>query len=216
MKVTLFGATGQLGRECLNQCLQAGHDVTVLVRTPGKLPDAVSEKVTVVQGDALSPTDVMRALPAGTQAALFAIGVDEKTSPPDLCTDATRNILAAMRQHRPNKVPRLVWCGGGSNIVKEDAVTWGSRFVRFYSEHFLKHRHTDKEHQLALLEESRDIRWIGIRPLQMRPGAKTGKYRLGFHTYSAMSKISFADCAHAMVGMLDDDTWVGKAPIVQY
>ncbi len=71
-------------------------------------------------------------------------------------------------------------------------------------------------HQLALLEESTDVRWIGIRPLQMKPGARAGKYRLGFHPYSGMSKISFADCAHAMVGMLDDDTSVGKAPVVQY
>lgn len=213
MKVTIFGATGDLGRECLNQCLECGHDVTVLVRTPGKLPAEVRHRVTVLPGDALSPADVLRALPAGTQAVLFAIGVDEKTSPADLCTDVTRNILAAMRE---TAIPRLVWCGGGSNIVKEDVVTWGSKFVRWYAEHFLKHRHTDKEHQLALLEESTDIRWIGIRPLQMKPGARTGNYRLGFHAYSAMSKISFADCAHAMVGMLDDDTWLGKAPVVQY
>ena len=216
MKVTIFGATGQLGRECLKQCLEADHEVTVLVRTPGKLPDALRDMVTVVQGDALSPADVMRALPVGTQAVLFAIGVDEKTSPADLCTDATRNVLAAMRENLQGQESRLVWCGGGSTLVKEDTVTWGSRFVRWYGEHFLKHRHTDKEHQLALLDESRDIRWIGIRPLQMKPGARTGKYRLGFHPFSAMSKISFADCAHAMVGMMDDDNWVGKAPVVQY
>ncbi|WP_421845271.1 NAD(P)-dependent oxidoreductase [Mycobacterium sp.] len=213
MKVTLFGATGQLGRECLTQCLEANHDVTVLVRTPGKLADVASEKVIVVQGDALSPSDVLRALPRGTQAVLFAIGVDEKTSPPDLCTDATRNILAAMRR---NDVPRFVWCGGGSTIVTDDTVTLGSRFVRFFAERFLKLRHIDKEHQWALLEENRDIRWIGIRPLQMKVGPQTGKYRLGFDAFSAMSKISFADCAHAMVEMLDSDTWVGKAPIIQY
>lgn len=216
MKVTIFGATGQLGRECLTQCLESDHDVTVLVRTPGKLPDEVRGMITVVQGDALSPADVARALPVGTQAVLFAIGVDEKTSPPDLCTDVTRNILAAIRENFPIQEPRFIWCGGGSNLVKEDDVTWGSRFVRWYGEHFLQHRHNDKEHQMALLEDCRDIRWIGIRPLQMKPGARTEKYRLGFHKYNAMSKISFADCAHAMVGMLDDDTWIRKAPVVQY
>ena len=101
-------------------------------------------------------------------------------------------------------------------MVEEDVVTWGSRFVRWYGEHFLKHRHTDKKNQLELLEANRDIRWIGVRPLQMKHGQRTGKYRLGFHAYSGMSKISFADCAEAMLSMLDDDTWIGKAPIVQY
>ena len=41
MKITLFGATGKLGRECLAQCVEAGHAVTVLVRSPDKLPRAL-------------------------------------------------------------------------------------------------------------------------------------------------------------------------------
>ncbi|MCB1616269.1 MAG: NAD(P)H-binding protein [Pseudomonadales bacterium] len=213
MKISLFGATGNLGRECLQQCLEAGHELTVLVRTPDKLPTAMRNKVDVIQGDALLFADAARAIPDGTDAVLFAIGVDEKSSPRDLCTDVTRHILQVMRNKNVN---RLVWCGGGSNIVEEDVVTFGARFVRWFSEVFLNHRHTEKEHQLALLNESRDINWMGIRPLQMKAGAKTGKYRLGFNAYSGMSKISFADCAHAMVAMLEDDQWLGKAPIIQY
>ena len=37
MRLALFGATGALGRECLEQCLEAGHEVAVLARTPAKL-----------------------------------------------------------------------------------------------------------------------------------------------------------------------------------
>ena len=213
MKVTLLGSTGDLGRECLQQCLDAGHEVTVLVRNPHKLPATLKSQITMIQGDALSEEDVRRAIPAGTEAVLFAIGVDEKTSPPDLCTDVTRHILQVMRE---NPGIRLVWCGGGSNILQEDVVTLGSRFVRLFSELFLKHRHSDKEHQITLLEANKDLNWIGIRPLQMKAGTKTGKYRLGFNAYSGLSKITFADCAHAMVQMLEDDTWLGKAPIIQY
>ncbi len=113
MKVTILGATGNLGSECLRQCLDAGHDITVLVRSPNKLPDAVKDKITLVKGDALLLDDVIRAMPPGTDAVLFAIGVDEKTSPRDLCTDVTRHVLATMRS---NNIPKLVWCGGGSNI----------------------------------------------------------------------------------------------------
>ncbi len=213
MKVTLFGATGSLGGECLEQCLQAGHDVTVLVRSPDKLPAALRDRITVIKGDGLVLDDVAMALPRGTDAVLFAVGVDEKTSPPDLCTDVTRHILAIMRREQ---IPRLVWCGGGSNFRPEDVITYGARFVRWFSETFLKHRHTDKEHQLRLLDESTDVCWIGVRPLQMKSGPKKGQYRLGYHPFSGLSSISFADCAHAMVKMLDDDTWLGKVPIIQY
>ena len=213
MKISLFGATGSLGSECLAQCLSADHEVTVLVRTPEKLPAAFKGRMSVIQGDGLNLADVDRAMPPGTDVVLFAIGVDEKSSPADLCTDVTRHILATMHERQ---IPRLVWCGGGSTFRPEDVITFGARFVRWFSETFLKHRHTDKEHQLALLDENTDIFWIGIRPLQMKAGPKKGQYRLGFNAFSGFSSISFADCAHAMVHMLEDDTWIGKAPIIQY
>ena len=54
--------------ECLAQCLQAGHDVTVLVRTPDKLPAVFKDRIRVVQGDGLVLEDVSRALPSGTHA----------------------------------------------------------------------------------------------------------------------------------------------------
>ena len=38
MKIAIFGATGAVGHECLVQALEAGHEVTVLVRSPSKLP----------------------------------------------------------------------------------------------------------------------------------------------------------------------------------
>jgi putative NADH-flavin reductase len=183
------------------------------VRSPNKLPAALQQRITVVQGDGLVFDDVARALSRGTDAVLFAVGVDEKTSPPDLCTDVTRHILAVMRREQ---IPRLVWCGGGSNFRPEDVITFGASFVRWFSEIFLKHRHTDKEHQLRLLDENTDICWLGVRPLQMKSGPGKGHYRLGYNTFSGFSSISFADCAHAMVTMLDDDTWTGKAPIIQY
>ncbi|HQR05122.1 MAG: NAD(P)H-binding protein [Proteobacteria bacterium] len=213
MKITIFGATGNLGSECLHQALAAGHEVSVLVRTPQKLRATPDARLSILQGDALNPDDVRLALPEGTAAILFAIGVDERTSPRDLCTDTTRHILQAMRERR---IQRLVWCGGGSNFLPQDRIGAGARFVRWYSETFLEHRHSDKEHQLELLLAARDIEWAGIRPLRMVPGPRTEKYRLGYEKFSGLSRISFADCAHAMVGMLQDRRWTHQAPIIQY
>ena len=82
--------------------------------------------------------------------------------------------------------------------------------------------HRDKENQLTLLqsEEGRACEWYGIRPLQMGQigvrQAHTGAYRLGMNSFSGMSKISFADCADAMLTMLTSDAWRHSAPIVQY
>jgi putative NADH-flavin reductase len=213
MKITVFGGTGSLGREVLKQCLDAGHEITALMRTPDKLPQSERSRMTIVQGDGLVAKDVASALPVGTHAILFAIGVDEKYSPPDLSTDITRHILNEMDG---KSTPRLIWCGGGSNIRPEDEVTFGARIVHWFAQTFLNHRHMDKEHQLELLDANADLCWMGVRPLQMKAGPLTGQYRLGYNRFNGMSRISFADCAHAMMCMLEDDAWVGKVPIVQY
>ena len=215
MKLAVFGATGALGHHLVRQALDAGHGLSVLARTPAKLDPAVRERVDVVEGDALDAGCVEATL-AGDDGAvdgvLFAIGVD-RSSPEDLCTDVTRHILEAMPRLG---VRRFVWCGGGSNLVEQDHVTLGARFVQFFASTFMGLRHRDKKHQLALLAARRDVEWVGVRPLQMHEGPHTGEYRLGFDAFSGLSKIHFADCADAMLRQLDDDRWLHQAPIVQY
>ncbi|MBW2359298.1 MAG: NAD(P)H-binding protein [Deltaproteobacteria bacterium] len=212
MKLTIFGATGTVGRECVEQSLEAGHDVTVLVRTPAKLSENVRSRVQVVEGDGLDGAAVARAIPAGTAAVLFAVGVG-KSSPEDLCTDVTRHILAAMPGAGAR---RLVWVGGGSTPVARDDVTFGARFVEFFADTFMGLRHRDKEHQLELLEANRQVEWIGLRPLVIRGGPRREVYRVGYDRYNMLSTISAADIAHAMLAMLENDSWLHEAPIIQY
>jgi uncharacterized protein YbjT (DUF2867 family) len=44
-RVIILGATGSLGRHVLRQSVAAGHEVTVFVRTPSKLPPETRERV---------------------------------------------------------------------------------------------------------------------------------------------------------------------------
>jgi putative NADH-flavin reductase len=60
------------------------------------------------------------------------------------------------------------------------------------------------------------MREQGVRPLQIRKGPRLGVYRVGFDPFSGMSRISFADVAHARLSLLEGDTWLHKAPIIQY
>lgn len=49
--VLIFGATGNAGRHVVTHALDAGDEVHVLVRNPGKLPLSVKNRVHVVEGD---------------------------------------------------------------------------------------------------------------------------------------------------------------------
>ena len=212
VNLTIFGATGALGRECIEQSLEAGHEVTTLLRSPEKLPESFRLRSNVVEGDALHAAAVARVISRDTDAVLFAIGID-KHSPEDLCTDITHHILAAMQN---SGTGRLVWCGGGSTLVEQDRPGFGERFVELFARSFMGLRHRDKAHQLELLNQHRDLEWVGLRPLQMRKGPRREHYRIGFDRFSGLSKISFADCAHAMLAMLEEDRWLHQAPIIQY
>jgi putative NADH-flavin reductase len=51
VRIVILGATGSLGRHVVEQALAANHAVSVLVRTPGKLPAGLRDRVTVYQAD---------------------------------------------------------------------------------------------------------------------------------------------------------------------
>ena len=61
MKLIIFGATGGTGRQCVDQALAQGHEVTAFVRQPEALtvqhPD-----LTIIQGDITDQGAVQRAI----------------------------------------------------------------------------------------------------------------------------------------------------------
>jgi putative NADH-flavin reductase len=74
-RLIIFGATGSLGRHVLGRALTAGHQVTVLVRTPAKLSPEAGSLVTVHTGDlkALAPAD-LAGLVSGHDALINCAG----------------------------------------------------------------------------------------------------------------------------------------------
>src|SRR5258706_6409034 len=159
MKLAIFGATGALGSECVRLALIAGHELSVLVRDPKKLRPELEGKIYVVTGNALEYADVDRAVLPGTDAVLFAIGVD-KNSPKNLCTDVTRHILKIMRE---KNVGRLVWCGGGRNLVAGDKIGVWAEILKMCFKIFLSPPYFYKKKQLSLLRKKHDLDCVSVR-----------------------------------------------------
>ena len=72
MRLLVFGATGGTDRECVDQALAEGHQVTAFVRQPAALavqhPD-----LTIIQGDITDQDAVRRAIP-GHDVVISALG----------------------------------------------------------------------------------------------------------------------------------------------
>uniref|UniRef100_E9PZC3 Biliverdin reductase B n=2 Tax=Mus musculus TaxID=10090 RepID=E9PZC3_MOUSE len=84
-KIAIFGATGRTGLTTLAQAVQAGYEVTVLVRDSSRLPSEGPQPAHVVVGDVRQAADVDKTV-AGQEAVIVLLGTgnDLSTEPP-LC-----------------------------------------------------------------------------------------------------------------------------------
>ncbi len=97
MNLTVLGAAGATGTQLVEQALTAGHHVTALVRSPGKLT-ITNPNLHVVQGDATDRAAVSRAM-KGADAVISTLGA---TGP--VIAEATRAIVAVAKQEGPQRI----------------------------------------------------------------------------------------------------------------
>src|ERR1700730_9292634 len=102
MKLTIFAATGGIGRQLLEQAGAAGHDVTAVIRDPTKLS---SRGVRTVTADLATPDPAaLESAVEGAGAVLSGLGA-RSASDAGIVSRGTRAIVQAMQAAR---VRRLV------------------------------------------------------------------------------------------------------------
>lgn len=102
MKYFLTGATGFIGGHLAHQLLEAGHEVTALVRNPDKAQDLARLGANLRQGD-ITDKDSMRTPMRGVDgvfhvAGWYKIGARDKSPGQRVNVDGTRNVLELMKE----------------------------------------------------------------------------------------------------------------------
>src|SRR5579863_7641206 len=95
MKLAIIAATGGVGQQLLRQALDAGHDVTAVVRNPVKLPAAPGEARIVTADLARPEPGALEAAIAGTDAVVSGLGPASNPSA-GIATRGTRAMVSAM------------------------------------------------------------------------------------------------------------------------
>src|SRR6266516_4218052 len=93
MKLTIFAATGGVGRQLLEQAVADGHDVTAVARNPGKLTRQVR---TVTADLAAADPGALAPAVAGADAVLSGLG-PHSNADAGIAAPGTRSIVAAMK-----------------------------------------------------------------------------------------------------------------------
>jgi putative NADH-flavin reductase len=203
MKLVIFGSTGKSGQQIVEQALAAGHQVTAFARNPNAVTTR-HPNLKVMQGDALDAEKVLAAV-AGQDAVLSAIGSNRRSTI-TICTDATRNIIGAMKEHDVSRL--IVLSAYGASETKDTALY--SKVLRT----FIGKRVEDKDRMEELVRAS-GLDWVLVRPPLLTNGERRGRYRTGFDIpIKLFSSVSRADVAEFMLNQLTDDTYLHQAPTI--
>lgn len=207
MRVLVFGATGSVGRQVVEQGLARGHEVTAFVRDPSGL-DVAHEKLTVFRGDVLDASSVKRAV-RGQEAVLCSIGAGRKGG---VRSEGTRNIIRAMEGAGVRRLVCQTTLGAGES----------SGNLNFFWKHvmfglLLRGAFADHQQQEAHVRRS-DLDWTIVRPAAFTDGGRTGEYRHGFppSKQGLELKISRADVADFMLNQLTDEHYLRQTPGLSY
>ncbi|MDB5533785.1 MAG: NAD-dependent epimerase/dehydratase, partial [Hyphomicrobiales bacterium] len=96
MKITVFGATGGIGGEVVRQALDAGHQVTAVIRDPARFNVKHAALEVVVAPDLNDAEALLPALQA-SDAAVSGVGPRGRNDGP-VASTATRGILRALER----------------------------------------------------------------------------------------------------------------------
>jgi uncharacterized protein YbjT (DUF2867 family) len=206
MRIAIFGATGRVGSELRKQALAAGHEVTVLARTPGKIPENGGCRPRIVQGDVRDPGAVAQTV-HGCDAVLSALGATDRGDP-DVRRRGTANIIAAMDAAG---IRRLIVMGGFHLDAPGDPDNLGRRLIV----PILKlSRHLVEDTTGMWMEiQASDLDWTLVRtPVVRGHGAtpvRTGRLRLG-----PWSHVTRPAVAAFMLRCLTEGAHVSQAPMI--
>lgn len=207
MKLIIFGSTGSIGRQLVNQALEQGHTVTAFARDASKI--AINHNnLRIALGDVMDPASVESAV-QGHDAVLCSLGAGRKGT---VRSVGTRNIISAMGRVGVRRFICQSTLGAGDSRGNLNAF-W--KYIMFGL--LLRPAYADHIRQESYVRQSR-LDWTIVRPGAFTDGARTGQYRHGFPGTDRTTKlkISRTDVADFMLKQLADDTYLHKAPGISY
>jgi putative NADH-flavin reductase len=209
-RVTVFGASGNIGRHVVEQLLTHGHAVTAFVRNPTKLGIA-HPNLTVVTGELHDKTAIATAV-AGAEAVISALGPSLRRRATGMpITEGTRNIVDAATAAG---APRYIGLATPSVADERDRPTLKAKVLPLLAR--LMFPNALKE-LVAMTEavRSSDLDWTIARITNPtdRPAKRT--FRSGFLGRDKVgSSMTRADVAAFLVEQLDDDRYRRAAPAI--
>lgn len=206
----IVGASNGIGLASTRLALEKGHHVRAFARSADKIA-LEHDHLHKINGDALNPADVADAVDS-VDAVIIALGVKAGRElifgTISLFSTATQNLLPAMKAAG---VKRLICVTGFGAGESRQAI---SCFQRLPFRIIFDKAYTDKSIQEELIKES-GLDWVIARPGVLTNRPMSNDYKVLVEPSEWRNGlISRADVAHFLVEQIDDDTYIGTAPVL--
>jgi putative NADH-flavin reductase len=213
MKIALIGATGFVGSAILKEALSRGHHITAVVRNTGKV--TAQPHVNAVSADVYDENALAKIL-SGHEAVISAF--NPGWADPDIYNNTLKGTHALLNAVKKAGVKRLLVVGGaGSLEIKPglqlvDTPDFPAQF---------KQGALGAREALNVIRKENDLDWSFISPAAfLKPGERTGKFRLGGDQLVTDAKgeshISAEDMAVAIVDEIEHPQHLRKRFTLAY
>jgi putative NADH-flavin reductase len=206
-KLLILGATGATGRHVVAMALERGIDVTVLVRQPEKI-GTLTQRLRVLTGSVPDDPAAVAAAVAGQDAVISTLGVGTSLRSGGLIQRSMPVVVEAMRQLGVRRL--IITSAYGVGATWRDVPP----LPRVLMKLLFRDLYDDKAAGEDVVRRS-GLDWTLVYPVTLTNGPPTRRYRTGERLrLRGMPRISRADVAHFLVGLVDDTALIGKGVLV--
>lgn len=205
MHIVVAGASGGTGRHVVRQAIEAGHQVTALVRDVGSYRAPAGAQVQQVDVYNEEGFD----LPEDTDVVISALGNNSLKKPIPVCQHGTEHLLAAMRRQ---SIRRVV-------VVSAAPLLWASKAEPLWSRLFMGYVRWSGRRvfadlaamETALRAARHWCQWTIVRPGFLTDEPGPGEFELAVEDNVRGSTTRRPDLAAALLALAVDPAAIGHA-----
>ena len=236
MTTLVVGASGATGRLLVEQLLNRGENVNIIVRSPDSLPENIKkhDNLSVIHASVLDLNDAeMVQHVSGCDAVASCLGHNMTFKgmyghPRKLVTDATRRLCEAIRANKAEAPVKFVLMNttGNRNRDLSEPISFGQKCVIGLIRVMVP-PHVDNEQAADYLrsrigQNDAGIEWAAVRPDTLIDETEVTEYEV--HPSPIRSaifdagKTSRINVGHFMAELITDDLtwnkWKGQMPVI--
>lgn len=206
-KIAVIGGTGKAGKYLVNQLIQRGFHLKLLLRNPEKF-SIKNPLIEVIKGD-VKDYDTVLSLIDNSQAVISALGLGQPVSETSIFSKATSNILQAMQV---SDIQRYIVITGINVNTPFDKKSLKTQFATDWMYANYPNSTADKQKEYEILSAS-NIDWTLVRLPLIEQTNEICDIQICLEDCVG-DKISATNLAIFLIEQLTDNQYVKQSPFI--